>query len=63
MQNKPICKLTGTQAVVSTTILEVSKALRQAGQEENLKRFLAEVVYANNYDHIFEIAQKYVEPI
>ena len=57
---KPTVKLVGEDGNAFAILGRVSKALKQAGLEDEAKAFMEEAT-AGDYDHLLATAAKYVE--
>ena len=58
---KPICKLVGTDGNVFSIIGNVSKTLKKAGMPEKAKEFQERAFKAGSYDEVLTMLHDYVD--
>jgi len=61
MNEKPTCKLIGTDGNVFAVIGSVKKALRDAGQPERASEFVQKAFAAKSYDEVLRLCMEFVE--
>ncbi|MFW9897221.1 MAG: hypothetical protein ACFFD7_15570 [Candidatus Thorarchaeota archaeon] len=61
MENKPVCKLVGTDGNVFSVIGNVSRALKKAGLIEEMKEFQTRAFQSKSYDDVLQMCFEYVE--
>lgn len=60
-QEKPVCKLVGTDGNVLGIIGRVSKALEGAGMREQASEFKMKAFQSKSYDEVLQLCFDYVE--
>jgi len=60
---KPECKLTGTDSNVFAVVGAVSLALKRAGQREKASEFAAKAMACGSYDAVLALCFEYVEVV
>jgi len=58
---KPLCRLIGGDGNVFATIGAVRRALKNAGQVDRAKEFVARAYHAQCYDEVLQLVHEYVE--
>ena len=61
MEEKPKCKLSGTDGNVFAVIGKVEKALKKAGQEDKAKEFTEKAFDSDSYDEVLSLTHDYVD--
>jgi hypothetical protein len=60
-QDKPECRLTGTDGNVFAIIGNVSRTLKQAGLKEQAEEFRRKAMGAQSYDEVLRLCMDYVD--
>jgi hypothetical protein len=58
---KPVCRLVGGDGNVFAVIGSVRRALKNAGQVDRAKEFVARAYHAQGYDEVLAMVHEYVE--
>ena len=61
MENKPECKLVGTDSNVFALASRVSKALIKSGQKDRAKEFSDQIFQCESYGEALNLMGEYVE--
>jgi len=61
IEAKPSCKLVGTDGNVFAIIGCVQRALKQAGQDAQARKFVQRAFAAHSYDEVLRLCFEYVE--
>ena len=60
-QNKPECKLVGTDGNVFAVIGAVCASLRRSGSPDKADKFRMKATSCNSYDEVLRLVHEYVE--
>ena len=62
MDQKPKCRLVGTDGNAFAVIGNVSRSLKAAGQSEKAREWQQEAMSCSSYDELLALVYTYVEP-
>ena len=60
-ENKPRCRLVGTDGNVFALAGRVTRALKEAGQGDKAKEFTTKLFQCGSYDEALQLMMKYVD--